>query len=111
MDNILLEVEELKKMVIDSNEYKNYIIETKRLDQNKEINNLIKKNKKKQQEIVKKESIKKDTSLDEKILSDLFEKLNSLDEYKNYLKSAKKLNKLITEIQKKFENCFNEILN
>lgn len=111
MNNILLEVENLKKMIIDSNEYKNYINETKKLDKNKEINYLINKIKLKQKEIVKKENIKEDTSLDEKILSDMFDKLNSLEEYKNYLKSAKKLNKLITEIQKRFEDCFNEILD
>lgn len=110
MNDILNDVEELKQLIINSDEYKEYIRLTKVLDNNKDINDVIEKIKNMQQEIVHKENKNEDTSLNEKKLSNLFEKLNSFVEYNEYLKSAKNLNKLITKIQKNFEESFNEIL-
>ena len=110
MNEILNDVEELKDLIIDSDEYKEYVRITEVLDKNNEINSIINDIKRLQKKIVHQESKKEDTSENEKKLSELFEKLNSFEEYNNYLISAKKLNNLITDIQKKFEVCFNEIL-
>lgn len=110
MDNILKEVENLKQMVLSSEEYKNFTKYQKRLDNNKEISKIIIAIKKKQQEIINKED---NNIYDEKLefeLSNLYKKLESFDDYNNYLKYAKQLNEIITTIQKNFEDYFNKFV-
>lgn len=110
MDNILKEVENFKKMILDSDEYKNFTKYQKKLDNNKEIGKIITAIKKKQQEIIN----KNDKNIyDEKLefeLSNLYKELEGFDDYKNYLKYAKKLNEIITTIQKNFEDYFNKFV-
>ena len=110
MDDILKEIENLKDMVLDSEEYKNFTKYQKRLDNNKEIAKIITAIKKKQQEIINKENTNKYEEKDEFELSNLYKELESFEDYKNYLKYAKKLNEIITTIQKNFEDYFNKFV-
>lgn len=111
MDNIFKDVEDFIVLIKETKEYKDYIRINKILDSNKEINNIINKIKKIQQELVLKKSKNEDLSLLECELNLLYQNLNSFKEYKEYILISKRLNKLITKIQKKFEKEFNEILN
>ena len=110
MDKVLLEVEELKTMIINSDEYREYEKSRRLLDDNNEIKSIISKIKKKQKEIINKEHKGIDKEEDEFEVKNLFKKLDGYDEYTNYIASAKKLNMIITEIQKKFEEYFNEFI-
>ena len=111
MNNIMNNVEELKKLIEESEEYKEYDRLTKILDTDKEINEIIDEIKKLQKEAVNKEVKKEDTKNIEEKLDNLFEELNNKEKYIEYIEASKKLNKLITEIQDRFSNSFNEILN
>ena len=106
MNDIIENAKELKDLILESREYKSYEKMTKKLDKNKEINKIISDIKIKQQQIVK----TKDNTLEEE-LNILFNKLYSYKEYNDYIDSSKKLNDLITKIQKNFEVEFNDILN
>ena len=110
MDKILLEVEELKTMIVNSDEYKEFENSKKLLDYNNEIKSIISNIKKKQKEIINKEHKGIDKEKDEFELKNLFKKLDGYSEYTNYIASAKRLNKIITEIQKRFEEYFNEFI-
>ena len=110
MNDIINDVEELKEKVILSYEYKEYKKCEEILDNNKEINEIINKIKKVQQTIIKKED-KNDEVDKEKIeLNSLYEKLNTYSEYTSYINASKKLNEMITYIQKEFENYFNKFI-
>ncbi len=111
MDDILNQASELKKIIEKSNEYKEYIKMTKKLEKNSKVNDIIDEIKKKQQLIVKMENNKENTELEEEKLNILFEQLNNIPEYKEYLKASKILNKLITKVQDNFSKAFNDILN
>ena len=111
MDEIINDTLELKKIIEESKEYKDYIELTKKLDKNKKINNIINEIKSRQKKIVNMEVKKEDTSLEEEKLNFLFDQLNSIDEYKAYIKASRKLNKLITNVQNNFTKSFNEILD
>lgn len=110
MNNIMNNVEELKKLIEESEEYKEYDRLTKILDTDKEINEIIDEIKKLQKEAVNKELKKEDTKNIEEELDNLFEELNNKEKYNQYIEASKKLNKLITEIQDRFSDSFNEIL-
>lgn len=111
MNEIIDNVEELKKLIEESDEYKEYDRLTKELDKDKEINDIIEKIKELQKEAVNKEVKNEDTDELEIELDNLFNKLNGNKKYKEYLESSKKLNDLITKIQDKFSANFNDILN
>ena len=110
MDDILSKVEELKNMIISSDEYKEYEKNKNLLDNNKEIKKIISQIKEKQKIIINKENSKKDKEKEEFEVSNLFRKLHSFTEYNNYITSAKKLNEIITKIQKRFEEYFNNFV-
>ena len=111
MNNIIKDVEELKDLLIESEEYKNYNDSLKKVESNKEINEVINNVKKLQKEIVNKTSKKEDTKLLNKELNNLYDKLFSISEYKEYIDNSKKLNELITSIQKNFEKYFNSLIS
>ena len=111
MNSIIKDVEELKDLLIESEEYKNYNDSLKRIELNKEINEVINNVKKLQKEIVNKTSKKEDTKLLNKELNNLYDKLFSISEYKEYIDNSKKLNELITSIQKNFEKYFNSLIS
>lgn len=111
MNNIIKDVEELKDLLIESEEYKNYNDSLKKVELNKEINEVINNVKKLQKEIVNKTSKKEDTKLLNKELNNLYDKLFSISEYKEYIDNSKKLNELITSIQKNFEKYFNSLIS
>lgn len=111
MDSIINDVEDLKNAIISSDEYIKYTKLTNSLDNNKEINDIINTIKKLQQEVVALENRNENTLAKEKQLDELFNKLNNIEEYKEYLKASKKLNEIITKVQYNFSECFNEIIN
>lgn len=110
MDNILIEVEKLKNMILETEEYKKFIKSRQILDNNQEINDIIEKIKENQKSIIKKENENKDTTKEEINLRSLYSELDKFDEYKIYLENSKVLNILITSIQKKFEDYFNKFV-
>jgi len=111
MNNIINEVEELKELIINSDEYKEYKKYNDLLESNKEVKELVNKYTNMQKEIVLLESKKEDTSDKEKSLELLFSELNEISDYKNYLESSKNLNKLITNIQNKFQEFFDSLVS
>lgn len=110
MDKILSLVEELKNMILDSDEYKEYDKYKKVLDDNSEIKNIINEIKMKQKEIINKEARNIDKELEEFEVRNLFKKLESYEDYNNYVRTAKVLNSLISNVQKKFTDYFNEFI-
>lgn len=111
MDKILLLTEELKDLIIKSDEYKEFDKCKKIIDNNEEIKEIINKIKEKQKVVINKEYKKISKDKEEFELQNLFKKLNSFDDYNNYITSAKKLNILLTEIKKEFEEYFNSLIN
>jgi len=110
MNDILKDVEELKELILSSDEYKNYSNSLKDIESKKEINSIIDKIVLLQKEIVKKEVLKEDTSKQEKELDTLYNNLYNYDEYTNYINNSKELNILITSVQKRFEEYFNSLV-
>jgi len=110
MNEILNDVELLKNKLLDSKEYKDFKKYEELLDQNKEINKVITDIKKVQQTIIRKEDKKEETDKEQIELNTLYNKLDTFDEYKKYIESSKKLNEMITYIQKEFEEYFNKFI-
>ena len=111
MNSILNDVEELKKLVLESEEYKNYKTSLDILDSNNDVKELINKITNLQKNIVKKMSKKEDVKIQNKELDELYDELNSIEEYTKYIDNSKKLNVLITNIQKEFEKYFNNLVS
>lgn len=111
MNNVLSDVNDLKDLIISSSEYIEYKNNVNRLEKNNEIKKLINKIKKLQKEVVRLEISNNNKEVEEKRLSELFDKLNSYDEYKKYISSSKKLNKLISKVQNNFEKYFNSLVS
>ena len=105
LTNLDSSVKELKDEIINSNEYKEYILSKEVLDNNKDIKDLIRKITSTQKKIVS----KGDTTLEEE-LDSLYEKLYSYDEYNKYIETSTKLNILISDIAKELENYFNSLM-
>lgn len=110
MNNVLKEVDELKELIIDSKEYKDYKKYNDLLENNKEVKDLVNKYTSMQKEIVLLESKKEDITFKEQELDLLYEKLISIDDYKKYIDSSKKLNELITNIQNNFQEFFDSLM-
>lgn len=110
VNKVLSLVEELKNMIIDSDEYKKYNHYKNIVDNDEELKKIISQIKIKQKIIVNKDYRKKVIDKEEFELENLFNKLKNNKDYINYLESAKTLNNLITDIQKRFENYFNEFV-
>ena len=111
MNSILKDVEELKELVLESEEYKNYKTSLDILDSNNDVKELINKITNLQKNIVKKMSKKEDVKIQNKELDELYNELNSIEEYTKYIDNSKKLNILITNIQKEFEKYFNNLVS
>lgn len=110
MNKIILEVENLKKMILNCNEYKEFIKYEKVIDNNREIKKIISEIKTKQKVIVNKKAKNIDKETEEFEVKSLFKKLENYEDYNNYIKSAKSLNSLISNIQKRFTNYFSEFI-
>ena len=110
VNKILSLVEELKELIIDTDEYKKYIYYKNVIDKNIELKKIINEIKIKQKNIVNKSYNNKKIDKEEFELKNLFSKLKNNEDYINYLESAKTLNNLITDTQKKFESYFNEFV-
>ena len=110
MNNIISDIESLKEKILSSEEYKNYKKYEEILDNNEEVNKIINKIKKVQQEIVKKEDKQEGTDKEEIELQSLYKELDTYEDYTNYIKASKIFNEMITYIQKEFENYFNQFI-
>ncbi len=107
MNNVLSDIEDLKLDIINSNEYKEYIKYDELLNNNSEIKSLITEIKNLQKESERLGN--KDINIDNK-LEDLFDKLHSYEDYNKYINASKKLNELISNIQRNFEDYFNSLI-
>ena len=105
MNNILKDVEDLKLEILNTKEYKDYKKYEELLDNNSSVKSLIKEITNTQKELVK----TNDIDLEYK-LEDLNSKLYSYKEYSKYIEASKKLNELISNIQKEFEDYFNSLI-
>ena len=110
MNNILSEVEELRNLIINTDEYKDYKKYNDLLEKNREVKELINKYTSLQKELVLLESKNEDISDKEKELDLIYSELNSIDDYNKYIESSKKLNNLITKIQKNFQEYFDSLV-
>ena len=110
MNDILKEVDNLKELIIKSEEYKDYNFYLNKLENNKEISSLIKDITNLQKKIVNLKSKSIICDKEEKKLETLYDKLNNDNNYCNYIKSAKKLNELITSVQDKFQDFFDSLV-
>ena len=106
LSNLDSSIKELKDEIISSNEYKEYIKAKEVLDNNKDIEDLIKKITSTQKKLV---SGKGDNNLEGE-LNTLYEKLYSYEEYNEYIEVSTKLNILISDTQKELENYFNSLM-
>lgn len=111
MNNVLEDVYDLKSIIESTNEYKDYKKYLNALEDNNEIKKLINEITKKQKEVVRLETLKKNSESLEKELDELFNKLNSYPDYKKYINSSKNLNIIITEVQTNFQKYFNSLVS
>lgn len=110
MDNIIKKVEELKEIILKSDEYLNYKKYESKLDDNFEINEIIDSIKTLQKQIINKEDKKECTDKEEIEVQSLYKKLDTFDDYRKYIEASKKLNESITYVQKQFEDYFNQFI-
>lgn len=110
MNDVIIEVEKLKNKILNSEEYLNFKTSEKKLDNNKEINEIITLIKKVQQKIIKKEDKNEETEKEKIELESLYKKLETFNDYIEYKKNARIFNDIITNIQKKFEDYFNKFI-
>ena len=108
MNNIINDIESLKQDIIDSSEYKEYKKYNDLLENNEEIKGTISEIVVKQKKLVSK--LNNDKEL-EKELDDLYEKLNSYDDYKKYIEASQNLNILLSDVQNTFEEYFNKLIS
>ncbi|MBQ3474955.1 MAG: YlbF family regulator [Bacilli bacterium] len=110
MNNIIKDVEELKELIKESDEYKDYTKSKELLDNNSNVKNLINKITSLQKDIVHKQSKKIDVKDKNKELDSLYESLYLIKEYNDYISSSKKLNILISDVQKRFNIYFDSLV-
>lgn len=110
MNDIINDVNELKENILKSSEYLNFKNSEKKLDNNKEVNDIIARIKKLQQTIINKEDKNLDAEIEKIELESLYKELETYNDYIEYKKNAKIFNELITNIQKNFEEYFNSFL-
>lgn len=110
MNDILKEVENLKELIILSDEYKNYKKYLEIISNNKNINLLINKIKKVQKDILKNEIKNIDKSLLEKQIDEYYKELYLEKDYVEYIHASKELNDLLTILKMNFENYFNSLI-
>lgn len=93
---VLKKIDELVVIIQDSKEYKNYLSIKKQLEENVQINQLIKEIKQEQQYVVKNNlnNQEEDRKLQEKI-----EKLKSIPLYNDYLNAVDELNVYLEPIK------------
>ena len=107
MNNVLSDIESFKLDILNTEEYKEYKKYDELLNNNSDIKSLIKEITNLQKESERLGN--KDIDIENK-LEDLFDKLHSYDDYNKYIESSKKLNELISNIQKNFEDYFNSLI-
>lgn len=110
MNDVIKKVEELKEVILNSDEYLDYKKCEGILDKNSDINIIIESIKKLQKQIINKEDRNEDVQKEEIEVQSLYRKLDTYKEYINYINASRKLNESITYIQKQFEDYFNQFI-
>lgn len=110
-DKILSKVDEIVLYIENSSTYKEYLLLKEKINNNKEILDLIGQIKLKQKELVKKEYTQEDISNIENDLINLENKLNEYPLYIDYKNKQDELNNMFTIIKDKINKCLdmNEI--
>ncbi len=103
-------IENLKKIIMDSEEYILYKNSVDNLNNNDHIKDIIENIKLKQKIIVNKENKGLNKDKEEFEVQNLYKILKSYKEYNNYIKSSRKLNTLLTNIKSNFEDYFNNLI-
>ena len=106
-EELLKKLDELIELIKDTPNYKRYIELKDVMSKNNDIMTLIKKIKKTEQSIVKKEYNKEDTKDEEDILKSLKEELNSFPVYLEYSYLQEDLNNDFQNIKKIIEDSIN----
>ena len=110
MNNILDDVIDLKKEILNSNEYKNYNKYLNKIESNKEIIDIVNRIKKLQKKVVLYDNNNIYNNIDDEI-NDLFDNLKEYEDYNMYIKYSKELNVLLSKVQNNFENYFNSLIS
>jgi len=111
MNNILNDIDELRNMIISSNEYKNYEHSLSMVEKDEELKKLIKEIISLQKKIVNLEHKKKEVNSLNKELDDKYSSLYSNKKYIDYIDSSKVLNNLLTDVQNRFNKYFNSLVS
>lgn len=111
MNNIINDVYDLKEIILNTDEYNNYINSKKIINNSSEIKKIINEIIKLQKIIANKEYKKIDAKDEIDKLNILNKKLYSYKEYNKYIDDAKKLNILLSDIVNKFNIYFNSLIN
>ena len=106
-EELLKKLDELIELIKDTPNYKRYIELKDVMSKNNDIMTLIKKIKKTEQSIVKKEYNKEDPKDEEDILKSLKEELNSFPVYLEYSYLQEDLNNDFQNIKKIIEDSIN----
>ena len=110
MEN-LNDIYELKELILSSKEYVDYKNSLKLVEDDKEINDLIKKIISIQKLIVKKESQNQETINLNEELDNLYSNLYGNKKYSSYIEKSKRLNQLITRVQKRLNDYFDSLVS
>lgn len=111
MNDILNDVEELRNMIISSNEYKNYKHNLDMVEQDEKLKKMIQEIIALQKKIVKLEHYNKDVSSLNKELDSKYSSLYSNKKYIDYIDSSKVLNNLLSNVQNRFNKYFNSLVS
>ena len=108
-ESLLKKVDELVSIVKNTSDYKRYIELKKIMEDNNEIMSLVNSIKKKEQELVKKEYNKVNTSKDEIEVNSLKDELNSYPIYQEYIYLQEDLNNTFQNIKNIIEKSIEKI--
>lgn len=111
MNNILDKIDELIDLIKNSSDYKKYILLKEKIEKDNDIMDLINLIKSKQKEIVKLKSKKMDYSLEDKVIKESLDKLNSYPIYVEFNYIQEDLNILFQNIKNSIEKTINDIVN
>lgn len=110
MNNILDDVIDLKKEILNSNEYKYYNKYLNKIESNREIIDIVNRIKELQKKVVLYDNNNIYNNIDDEI-NDLFDNLKEYEDYNMYIKYSKELNALLSKVQNNFENYFNSLIS
>ena len=108
---ILDQIDNIVKNIINSDDYKNYLYLKEKLSKNEKANSLIKQIKIKQKQLVKEQANNKDIKELDNEINEMLEKLNRIPLYTDYVEVEMKLNNLYQTIKEYLDNYFYKKMN